>query len=123
MPDAFFAHSKKRKRTSESTSKAGPSSSSKKPRKELKTGGPSTSKNGPKNDRAGRKRDEELSSGGEDGGIDNMDLRAEFVDPNESGEDEEGLQETAGEKRLRLAKMYLENVKRTLGKCIMKFEA
>ncbi|KAI0038624.1 WD40 repeat-like protein [Auriscalpium vulgare] len=41
-----------------------------------------------------------------------MDLRAEDVDPNESGEEDED--ETPAEKRLRLAKLYLESVKEGL---------
>lgn len=42
-----------------------------------------------------------------------MDLRADAVDPNESGEEDE--EETPAEKRLRLAKLYLESVKDGLG--------
>ena len=42
-----------------------------------------------------------------------MDLRATEFDPNESGEEDED--ETPAEKRLRLAKLYLETVKDDLG--------
>ena len=42
-----------------------------------------------------------------------MDLRADEVDPNESGE--ENADETPAEKRLRLAKLYLESIKEGLG--------
>jgi len=59
--------------------------------------------------------DEELESDAtrEDGGVDDMDLRAKEVDPNESEDEDED--ETPAEKRLRLAKLYLESVKEGLG--------
>jgi len=58
--------------------------------------------------------DEDLHSGGsESEALDDMDLRAEEVDPNESGE--EDADETPAEKRLRLAKLYLESIKEDLG--------
>lgn len=67
--------------------------------------------------------DEELSDETQDDndreGIDEMDLRAPDVDPNayESGEEDED--ETPAEKRLRLAKLYLDSVKQglSLGTC------
>jgi ribosomal RNA-processing protein 9 len=97
MPDAFFVNSKKRKRGLSSTN--GP----------LKKSKASTSQS-----RKGR-RDEELSASGSDGGgIDDMDLRAEEIDEHASGD--EDLEETVAEKRLRLAKLYLEGVKNELGK-------
>lgn len=43
------------------------------------------------------------------------DLRPDAVDPNESGEDGEDEGETPAEKRLRLARLYLESVKDGLG--------
>lgn len=64
-------------------------------------------------------RDEELSDNTHDDsgneGVDEMDLRAPDVDPNayESGEEDE--EETPAEKRLRLAKLYLDDVKQGLG--------
>ena len=45
--------------------------------------------------------------------IDDEDLRADEVDPGLSGE--EDVDETAAEKRLRLAKIYLDGVKTALG--------
>ena len=103
MPDAFFANPKKRKRSGSSTF-----SSSSKGLKKSKQPLPSTSQ--PKK----RRKDEELSSGGSEGSvIDDEDLRAEEVDPGLSGE--EDANETAAEKRLRLAKLYLDGVKTALG--------
>lgn len=102
MPDAFFANSKKRKRSSSSIV---PSSG--KSAKRLKQPLPSTSRT------QKRRKDEELSSGGSEGSvIDDEDLRADEVDPGLSGE--EDANETAAEKRLRLAKLYLDSVKTTL---------
>ena len=61
--------------------------------------------------------DEELSDqtdDGDDGGVDDMDLRANLDDdPGASGEEDEN--ETPAEKRLRLAKLYLNSVKADLG--------
>ncbi|KAF5348899.1 hypothetical protein D9756_009857 [Leucocoprinus leucothites] len=105
MPDSFFASSKtrKRKRSQPTPSrqngtkfKSKPSKPSKKPR-----------------------LDEELSEhSGDDnddnewGGIQDMDLRAEEPDPNAS--DDEDIDETPAEKRLRLAQLYLDSVKESL---------
>ena len=116
MPDAFFVSSKtrKRKRTSskpDSTNKrttingkGRPSSA--KPKSQAQTK-PQTKK----------RRDEELDSDAtqddEFGGIDDMDLRGSDVDSRASGEEDET--ETPAEKRLRLAKMYLEDMKEGLG--------
>lgn len=115
MPDPFFAsNTRKRKRT---TSVA---SSSRKPGRN--TTGKHASRGQSKSSTAPtpkKRRDEELSDEtGEDddvGGIDEMDLRAPDVDPDayESGEEDE--EETPAEKRLRLAKMYLDGVKQGLG--------
>lgn len=119
MPDSFFAASKprKRKRTtatqehSASTSKKGRwAGGSKQTKEKQKSATAPTSK---------KKRDEELSDETQDdesaGGIDEMDLRAPDVDPNayESGDEDED--ETPAEKRLRLAKLYLDSVKQGMG--------
>src|ERR1700734_4003930 len=97
MPDTFFVNPKKRKR--------GLSSS----------GAPSKKPKASTSQSKKRRRDEELSTSGSDGGnIDDMDLRAEEIDEHASGE--EDLEETVAEKRLRLAKLYLEGVKNELGK-------
>lgn len=112
MPDSFFASNKSRKRKRTDTSGQG---SSKKALRGFsgKSHGPNKSAGLPKRLR----RDEELSdetSQGDDGEVDDMDLRAPDVDPDayESGEEDED--ETPAEKRLRLAKLYLENVKQGL---------
>lgn len=112
MPDNFFAsNTRKRKRPTGASA----SSSSR------KTARTAASKHGQHKSSAGppkKRRDEELSDEtGEDhdlGGIDEMDLRAPDVDPDayESGEDDPD--ETPAEKRLRLAKMYLDGVKQGL---------
>lgn len=93
MPDRFFA-SKKRKRAEPSAKKR------------------------PNGGTKGRKKpriDEELSDRSDDGwgGIDDMDLRPEEPDPGASGDENED--ETPAEKRLRLAQMYLDGVKESLG--------
>ncbi|KAG8822168.1 pre-rRNA processing protein [Serendipita sp. 411] len=102
MPDAFFSSTKKRKRAPSSSKGKG------KAMKISKSSKPSTSQ--PKK----KGKDEDLSSdNSEHEGINNDDdLRAEAIDPHLSGEEDAG--ETAGEKRLRLAKLYLEEVKKTL---------
>ena len=64
----------------------------------------------------GRAADEELSDQTDEGegDIDDMDLRADVnLDDHVSGEEDED--ETPAEKRLRLAKLHLENVKTGLG--------
>ena len=110
MPDPFFAtNSKKRKRPSSSTSA---SVSRKKPaiaNGKLRSKKPSSGAQ-PKKRIA---RDEELSDATEDdhglGGVDDMDLRGSDEDPYQSGSENEN--ETPAEKRLRLARIYLEGVK------------
>lgn len=97
MPDRFFA-SKKRKRTESSFKKRpnGVTTKSKPPYKKTKV-------------------DEELSDRSDDewGGVDDMDLHPEEPDPGASGDEDED--ETPAEKRLRLAQMYLDGVKESLG--------
>ena len=107
MPDSFFA-TKSRKRKRVSRKDTGPSSS----KKVLKTSnGPHISANGKGK---ARTADEDLhSDGSESVALEDMDLRADEVDPNESGEEDAG--ETPAEKRLRLAKLYLQSVREDLG--------
>ena len=107
MPDSFFT-TKSRKRKRVSSKDTGPSSS----KKVLKTSnGRRTSANGKGKVRTA---DEDLhSDGSESGALEDMDLRADEVDPNESGDEDAG--ETPAEKRLRLAKLYLQSVKEVLG--------
>lgn len=101
MPDPFFTSQKNRKR--KRPGDAGPSSSKKMPR--------NAKQNAPK----GKRRDEELDSdksGEETGNIDDMDLRAPSDD--EVMEDDEDPDETPAEKRLRLAQLYLDSVKKEM---------
>ena len=103
MPDSFFVSSKQRKRKRAATStKAGPSSKAKALPK------PGVQKK--------RKQDEELDSEHTDedaGVVDDMDLRAGYDEPSSS--EEEDSHETPAAKRLRLAKLYLESVKKDAG--------
>ncbi|KAI0320397.1 WD40 repeat-like protein [Amylostereum chailletii] len=109
MPDAFFA-TKSRKRKRAPTRDAGPAT--KKKAGARPTAG--RSKAGT-NANATRKKavDEELESGASgDEGVEDMDLRAVEDDPGASGDEDED--ESPAEKRLRLAKLYLESVKEGL---------
>ena len=114
MPDSFFASTKTRKRKrSVSTVERG--GSAKKISRKGKTSSQDATHAGI---RRGGKRaaDEELNSDrtdSEGGDIDDIDLRAD-IEPETSGDEDE--QETPAEKRLRLAKLYLETVKGGLGK-------
>lgn len=117
MPDAFFAKSsRKRKR---STTGEGPSTSKKPARSQGKQTFTSGAKGKKGSGKPTRKRDEELSDETHDeddgGDVDDMDLRAPEVDPNAYESAEEDEEETPAEKRLRLAKLYLDGVKQGLG--------
>ncbi|KAH9988121.1 WD40 repeat-like protein [Russula compacta] len=102
MPDSFFA-TKTRKRKRMASKDSGPSSSKKVP----KTSNGRVSAKGKGKARA---TEEDLHSGGSGSeALDDMDLRADEVDPNESGDEDAG--ETPAEKRLRLARVYLESLK------------
>ena len=107
MPDSFFAtKSRKRKRVTVRDT-GGPSSSKKKAQK-TGDGRPAGGKG------KARAADEDLhSDGSESVALEDMDLRADEVDPNESGDEDAG--ETSAQKRLRLAKLYLQSVKEDLG--------
>ena len=111
MPDAFFATSKPRKRKRAKNDAPG-GSSNKKTRK-MQESSARVNGIGKKKSKAA---DEELDSdqtNDEDGiGIDAMDLR---VSGGEEGSGDEVEEETPAEKRLRLAKMYLESIKGDLG--------
>jgi hypothetical protein len=99
MPDAFFSSGKSKPR---------------KRKRDVSSTKPSSSK--PVNGKLKRsRRDEELSETEESdaGNIDDMDLRADEVDPGESGDEDD--METPAEKRLRLAKMVLEERRQELG--------
>jgi ribosomal RNA-processing protein 9 len=113
MPDSFFA-TKSRKRKRVTVKDTGPSSS----KKVLKTSnGRRVSTSGKGKARAA---DEDLrSDGSESVALEDMDLRADAVDPNESGDEDAG--ETPAEKRLRLAKLYLQSVREGLGASLPHF--
>ncbi|KAJ7171653.1 WD40-repeat-containing domain protein [Mycena crocata] len=113
MPDAFFASSKPRKRKRTDSGPAGPSN--KKFARKDASGG-KKAPNGALKKNAKRPPDEELDSdqtNDEGGDIDDLDLTADVdVDPGASGDEDDD--ETPAEKRLRLAKLYLESVKEGL---------
>ncbi|THU98464.1 WD40 repeat-like protein [Dendrothele bispora CBS 962.96] len=126
MPDSFFTSTKPRKRK---RSDAGPSGSSKLARKasskSTKHEKPFSTKNNVKGVTSKKKRrDEELESDQTDedeGGIDDMDLRADSDEEVESGDDDPD--ETPAEKRLRLAQLYLDSVKQDIGLAEGEFDA
>jgi ribosomal RNA-processing protein 9 len=114
MPDAFFAtKSRKRKRSTSSTlaapsKKKGPFLNGKS-KSSTSSGGPSQVKK--------RIADEELSDATDEdglGGVEDLDLRASDEEAYQSGSENEN--ETPAEKRLRLAQLYLDGVKSSLGK-------
>lgn len=115
MPDSFFASTKNRKRKRSVSTAEGAKGAKKILRK-----GKSSSQDTKLTNASARRGvrgavDEELNSDrtdSEDGGIDDIDLRAD-VQPETSGDEDED--ETPAEKRLRLAKLYLESVKDGLG--------
>ncbi|KAJ6597528.1 WD40-repeat-containing domain protein [Mycena vulgaris] len=113
MPDAFFASSKPRKRKRSEPGGAGPST--KKFARKDASGGKKPP-HGALKKNTKRPADEELDSdqtNDEGGDIDDMDLTADVdVDPGASGDEDD--EETPAEKRLRLAKLYLESVKEGL---------
>lgn len=117
MPDSFFSASKHRKRKLEdSNSNAGPSGA-----KKSRPGNVARKKiaikvNGVSKGRKTKAMDEELSAESDagPGGIDDMDLRGDVAE-DVAGSGEEDEDETPAEKRLRLAKLYLESVKEGLG--------
>ena len=131
MPDAFFAgsNSKKRKRTHtngvQSSNKADRRSSG------VAASPSTTSRNGENGQKNGvarilrnsvsKRRDEELESDSDAGGAITFDedLQASEIDEaemREQAEMENDEDESPAEKRLRLAKLYLESVENELGK-------
>ena len=118
MPDAFFQSQKNKKRKRSASSDQRPSTS-KKPARALKSQlGRGGKKFAQTSTRTKRHADEELSdeTQDEDGGadVDDMDLRAPEIDPNAYESAEEDEEETEAEKRLRLAKLYIQGVKDSL---------
>ncbi|GJE98703.1 WD40 repeat domain-containing protein [Phanerochaete sordida] len=135
MPDAFFQSNKNRKRKRSTSGGDGPSSS-KKPARGAAPGrgrGGSSGRGAAGRGRGGRTaaapkrsaRDEELSDATDGAGsdLDELDLRAPDVDPAAYESGEEDADETPAEKRLRLAKLYLEGVKEGLGLAEGEFDA
>ena len=111
MPDSFFTSSKPRKRKRNESSAHETSGKSKKFARKSTT---SREVNGVYKRKS--RVDEELPDQSDegDGGVDDMDLRANIdEDPGASGEEDEN--ETPAEKRLRLAQLYLNSVKVDLG--------
>ncbi|KAG1743732.1 WD40 repeat-like protein [Suillus paluster] len=111
MPDSFFASAKTRKRKRSVSTVEGGRGVKKVLRKSKAS--PQDAKLTNASTRRGVRKaaDEELNSDrtdSEGGGVDDIDLRAE-IEPETSGDEDE--QETPAEKRLRLAKLYLESVK------------
>lgn len=125
MPDSFFTSSKPRKRkrvdSNDRESAAGSTTQFARkgfPTRNGKTPGP-TKLNGAQKKKS-RAVDEELSdqTDSRDGGVDDLDLRDDAdMDPGASGEEDDD--ETPAEKRLRLAKLYLESVKEGLGTLLL----
>jgi ribosomal RNA-processing protein 9 len=125
MPDSFFTSSKPRKRKrADSNNRATTAGTTNKftrngpPTRNGRTSG-SAKLNGVQKKKS-RAVDEELSDQTDsgDGGIDDLDLRDDAdMDPGASGEEDED--ETPAEKRLRLAKLYLEGVKEGLGEFLL----
>ncbi|KAJ3506935.1 hypothetical protein NMY22_g17089 [Coprinellus aureogranulatus] len=109
MPDAFFASTKTRKRKRSASTADGSQRPGRKPRGPAAKGSAAEKAGG----RKASRRDEELSDKTDDdeGDIDDMDLRA---DDEEEPSGDEYENETPAEKRLRLAKLYLESVKGSL---------
>jgi ribosomal RNA-processing protein 9 len=110
MPDSFFAtNSRKRKRSASSKSNRPsnkkPAITNGKTKALASTSGPSRIKK--------RIADEELSDATEDDGIDDLDLRVSDDDAYKSASENED--ETPAEKRLRLAQLYLDGVRTSLG--------
>ncbi|KAH7929245.1 WD40 repeat-like protein [Leucogyrophana mollusca] len=120
MPDSFFTSTKTRKR--KRTVEPGQGGAKKFLRKgaggreSFKGAAPIAKSQGRNQGKNTKKRDvdEELDSDktdNDEGGIDDIDLRAD-MGPESSGDEDE--EETPAEKRLRLAKMYIESVKEGL---------
>jgi ribosomal RNA-processing protein 9 len=113
MPDSFFSQPKQRKRKRDASSSAAPG----RPAKAARNGalGKSRKANGaapsaPHGGKGKRKAaDEELSGSDADGAIDDDDLRASEAEESSGAED---AAETPAEKRLRLARLYLEGVEK-----------
>lgn len=109
MPDAFFASDKarKRKRSTPGPNTPGPSSKKVKRKGSKPNGSVSTTKK-----RIPQPQADDTSESSDGGGIDDLDLRQS--DHEETSGDEDA-DETPAEKRLRLAQMYLDGLKKDLG--------
>lgn len=117
MPDAFFTSNKQRKRKrSLPSSNAGPSTSRQGAKKPFSKSQNGKSASRPSSQKKRKPIDEELESDqtDDDAGLDDMDLRADYAEEPALSE-EEDPDETPAEKRLRLAKIYLEDVRQDVG--------
>ena len=122
MPDSFFTSTKPRKRkrseTSSSFRKSTTSFRDDKNKKNLKSNGVQHKHKRPRPQPIRPRVDEELSDQTDEDveSVDDMELRVD-VDEEEGlmGSGEEDENETPAEKRLRLARLYLDSVKEDLG--------
>jgi ribosomal RNA-processing protein 9 len=125
MPDSFFASKNNKRKRTHSSADTKPGSAKKVLRRDkasrlsrdAKANGVQSKS---KSNQRKRAADEELDSDRTDedeGGIDDLDLRAD-IEPESSGD--EDVDETPAEKRLRLAKHYLESVKEGLGQSSLR---
>ena len=105
--DAFFSKTRKRKRPNGRPTSELPAQKRSKSIRSRDTINPKNR----------RRKDDELDSAGSDddvgGNIDDLDLKESDVD--EKAEGDENENETAAEKRLRLAKLYLDSVREDIG--------
>ena len=122
MPDPFFVSSKGQKRKRAPTASSSSKTTERAPKKQNR-GQPARATKSQKSGSAPttKKRvDEELQSDdgsrGDGGNVDDLDLTRSDSDDGASGEEDE--HETPAEKRLRLARLYLESVKKDIGMLI-----
>jgi ribosomal RNA-processing protein 9 len=119
MPDPFFSNPKstKKRKRSDSTSNGSSLALSHSNKKLALVRTTGNKKRTPAiTTRKKKTRDEELSDQTDDNegeGLDGLDLRAEEEDLGKSGDEDEN--ETPAEKRLRLAQLYIDNLKTSLG--------
>ena len=117
MPDSFFASAKSRKRKRTDASARGGHFGNAKTT--ARTGDRQSKKTRVTAVNGAKKRavDEELSDESDEGfvGLDDADLRGGGADDDADASGDEDEDETPAQKRLRLAKLYLESVKEGLG--------
>jgi ribosomal RNA-processing protein 9 len=113
MPDRFFASSKSRKRKRPASD--APTKGHKEEPARTPSAGPmkAAAATGKRRARADEELDSDQTSS--DGGPGDDDSPAPRTDRNEQASGDEFAEETPAEKRLRLAKLYLESVREELG--------